>query len=67
MEKERLKVIPLTSEREIAADNGMWLAYPTHLGWVLDCQKSIKHKVCVLSRDIWTFKISYILWLAPSY
>ena len=39
MEKERLKVIPLTSEREIATDNGMWLAYPTHLGWVLDCQK----------------------------
>ena len=39
MEKERLKVIPLTSEREIAADNGMWLAYPSHLGWVLDCQK----------------------------
>ena len=23
--------MPLASEREIAADNGMWLTYPSHL------------------------------------
>ena len=27
----RSKVTALTSEREIAADNGMWLTYPSHL------------------------------------
>ena len=27
----RSKVMALTSEQEIAADNGMWLTYPSHL------------------------------------
>ena len=34
-----VKTMPLTSEREIAADNGMWLTYPSHLEQVSDCQK----------------------------
>ena len=32
MEKEQItKFMTLTSERDIAADNGMWLTYPSHL------------------------------------
>ena len=27
----KTKVMPLTSEREIATVNGMWLTYPSHL------------------------------------
>ena len=27
----RLKFMALTSEQEIAADNGMWLTHPSHL------------------------------------
>ena len=37
--------MPITNEREIAADNGMWLTYPSHLEQVLDNQKRIKHKI----------------------
>ena len=29
----------LTSEKEIAADNGMWMTQPSHLELILDCQK----------------------------
>ena len=36
--------MPLASEREIATGNGMWLIYPSHLEWILDCQKMIKHQ-----------------------
>ena len=38
----------LTSKREIPAENNMWLTYPSHLEYVLDCQKRIKHKVQAL-------------------
>ena len=35
----RSKVMPLTCEREIAADNGMWVTHSSHLELVLNCQK----------------------------
>ena len=38
----------LTSERDIVADNDMWLTYPSHLEKVLDCQKGVRHKVQAL-------------------
>ena len=31
--------MPLTSKHEIAADNGMWLTYFSHIEQLLDCQK----------------------------
>ena len=34
----------LTIEWEIAADNGKSMTHPTHLEYVLDCQKRIKFK-----------------------
>ena len=43
MEKEQNFLVgqikKLTSEREIAADNGMWLTDPGHFECVLDCQE----------------------------
>ena len=44
----RSKIMALTSEREIVADNGMSLTCPSHLEQVLDCKKEIKHKVNAL-------------------
>ena len=47
----------LTSEWNIAADNGMWLTYHTHLEKVLGCQKEIKRKVQAveLKQKYWRF------------
>ena len=44
----RSKIMALTSQREIVADNGMSLTCPRHLEQVLDCKKEIKHKVNAL-------------------
>ena len=32
----------------VVADNGLWLTHPSHLEWVLYCQKRTKHKVQTL-------------------